>query len=98
MPRPRLLRPDRRYPEVGPAEDASREASAAPSDAAPEPAEQAGWHPLVRVFFVLQEQEATEPGSSFGDQLLVRLPGKAPASDPAGSLVAIKLDLVVRTT
>ena len=38
-----------------------------------------------------------EPGSSFGDQLLVRLPGKAPVSETGGTLVAVKLDLVVQS-
>lgn len=60
-------------------------------------AEEAAWLPLDRVFFVLQEQEAIEPGSSFGDQLLVRLPGKTPGSEPGGTLVAARLDLVVQS-
>ena len=46
--------------------------------------------------FALQDQESVEPGSSFGDQLLVRLPGKAPVSETGGTLVAVKLDLVVQ--
>ena len=64
----------------------------------PEVPDEAGWLPLDRVFFVLQEQDAIEPGSSFGDQLLVRLPGKAPASETGGTLVAVKLDLDVQST
>ena len=64
----------------------------------PEAPDEAGWLPLDRVFFVLQEQDAIEPGSSFGDQLLVRLPGKAPASETGGTLVAVRLDLDVQST
>ncbi len=77
--------------EVGPAEEV------AGVEAGAEPADEAAWLPLDRVFFVLQEQEAIEPGSSFGDQLLVRLPGKAPASEAGGGLVAARLDLVVQS-
>lgn len=77
--------------EVGPTEEVSG------AEVGPEPADEAAWLPLDRVFFVLQEQEAIEPGSSFGDQLLVRLPGKAPASEAGGGLVAARLDLVVQS-
>ncbi len=77
--------------EVGPAEEV------AGVEAGAEPADEAAWLPMDRVFFVLQEQEAIEPGSSFGDQLLVRIPGKAPASEAGGVLVAARLDLVVQS-
>lgn len=64
----------------------------------PEPPDEVEWLPPDRVFFVLQEQGAIEPGSSFGDQLLVRLPGKAPVSEAGGTLVALKLELAVQST
>lgn len=75
----------------------SPEVQATSPGAEPEAADEAGWVPLDRVFFVLQEQDAIEPGASFGDQLLVRLPGKAPVSETGGTLVAVKLDLNVQS-
>ena len=63
----------------------------------PEAPDEAEWLPLDRVFFVLQEQDAVEPGSSFGDQLLIRLAGKAPVSETSGTLVAVRLDLDVQS-
>lgn len=55
-----------------------------------EDADEACWIPLDRVWFLLQEQDAIEPGASFGDQRLLRLP---PRTNP----VAIRLDLVVQS-
>lgn len=75
----------------------SPEGQATSPGAEPEAADEAGWVPLDRVFFVLQEQDAIEPGASFGDQLLVRLPGKAPVSETGGTLVAVRLDLNVQS-
>ena len=77
--------------EAGPSE-----AGASPGGDAGPP-DEAEWRPFDRVFFVLQEQDDVEPGSSFGDQILVRLPDKAPASETGGTLVAVKLDLVVQS-
>lgn len=74
------------------------EGQAAGPGTEPEPLDVADWRPPDRVFFVLQEQDAVEPGASFGDQLLVRLPGKAPVSETGGTLVAVKLDLAVQST
>ena len=55
-----------------------------------EGADEASWRPMDRVWFVLQEQDAIEPGASFGDQRLLRLP-------PRADLVAVRLDLVVQS-
>ncbi len=57
-----------------------------------ETADEASWKPLDRVWFVLQEQGAIEPGASFGDQVLLRL-GPPAARDP----VAVRLELVVQS-
>ena len=57
---------------------------------ADEDVDEASWSPSDRVWFVLQEQDAIEPGASFGDQRLLRLP-------PRADLVAVKLDLVVQS-
>jgi hypothetical protein len=54
-----------------------------------EPPGEASWRPLDRVWFVMQEQEAIEPGASFGDQRLLLLPA-------SGDLFAVRLDLVVQ--
>jgi hypothetical protein len=70
--------------EVGPAADASGGDAGSTADTAPQgrPPDEARWLPLDQVFFVLQEQGTIESGSSFSNQLLIRLPGKRPASEP----------------
>ena len=80
--------------EVGPARSRAPE-----RDQEAQPAGEAEWLPLDRVFFVLQEQDAIEPGASFGDQLLIRMPSRAPASGGAAEAtpVAVRLDLVVQS-
>ncbi len=55
-----------------------------------ERADEVSLSPMDRVWFVLQEQDAIEPGASFGDQRLLRLP--LAVREP----VAVRLDLVVQ--
>lgn len=88
--------------ETGPAAPGptpgSEAEQAATSEGRAEVPDEVGWSPLDRVFFVLQEQDSVEPGASFGDQILIKLPGKAPAAEGSGTLVAAKLDLAVQAT
>jgi hypothetical protein len=62
-----------------------------PSEGGPghEPPDEASWRPLDLVWFVMQEQDAIEPGASFGDQRLLLLPANE-------DLFAVRLDLVVQ--